>query len=38
VNTFGLVGLLQGLHQIVISDGSDVGDRSSGGDVLDESV
>jgi hypothetical protein len=34
VNTFSLVGLLEGLHEIIVSDGSDVGDRSGWEDVL----
>lgn len=38
VDTFGLVGLLEGLHQVVISDRSDVGNGSSWSDVLERSA
>jgi len=34
VNTFGLVCLLESLHEIVITDGSNVGDRAGREDVL----
>jgi hypothetical protein len=34
VYTLGLVGLLEGLHQVIVSDRSDVSDRAGGEDVL----
>lgn len=34
VNTFGLVGLFQGLHEVVVTDRSNVGDRVGREDVL----
>jgi hypothetical protein len=34
VNTFSLVGLLEGLHEVIVTDGSDVGNRAGWEDVL----
>lgn len=34
VNAFSFVGLLEGLHEVIITDGSDVGNRAGWEDVL----
>lgn len=34
VDTFGLVGLFESLHEIIVTDRSDVGDRAGWEDVL----
>lgn len=38
VDTFSLVGLFESLHKVIVTDGSDVGDRARWEDVLDREL